>query len=387
VSRIFFISYNREDRDFAMELREQLQRDKDAQLLCYMDTDFQVGERWDEAIDRWIDASIGLIVIISANSMASFWVMYEWAFAMGQGKPVVPVLLQQADKIHSKLERLQWIDFSKPNKPWQELISVLVKLAAEGERPDIVNSAILALNDSSPERRAEGLNNLRHNTHPSATGALLNAIKSSQIDLAVRAGQALAWKTNYTDERAIDGLEKGFHTIFEEDATRDLAGFKTPRSRELLEQWLQSGTGYPGLVIWGLGQMGSPASVKLIVPFSDTKDEALFGIVTEALAAIGDASAMTALFELLETSQRRELSEEYHFLKIPGALGRAGDKALSGLLDRLNHPNASVRYGVAKALLIGNHKSALPKLQAALEYEQDPKVQQSLRDAIAFLEK
>ena len=70
---------------------------------------------------------------------------YEWASAMGKGKPLIPMLIEDCQK-HPKLEPLQHIDFrTYKESPWDELFDhlnfVLSEIEmAEGELEDPDNA-------------------------------------------------------------------------------------------------------------------------------------------------------------------------------------------------------------------------------------------------------
>jgi len=85
----------------------------------------QAGEDWREMIDRAIRESMAVIAILSPESVASAYVTYEWAFALGAGVPVVPVLLR-ATPLHPRLEELQFLDFTNRRaRPWTALVERL----------------------------------------------------------------------------------------------------------------------------------------------------------------------------------------------------------------------------------------------------------------------
>ena len=63
-----------------------------------------------------------MLVALSANSAESPYVTFEWAFALGKGKAVIPLRLSQC-VIHPKLETIQYLDFSVPVAlPWESLV-------------------------------------------------------------------------------------------------------------------------------------------------------------------------------------------------------------------------------------------------------------------------
>jgi HEAT repeat protein len=124
-----FISYAHADADFVVLLKSELEK---AGFLHWIDSDqLRAGEDWREAIDDGIKSAFVLIVIMSPKAKASHYVMYEWAYALGTGIKVIPVLLRKT-KLHLRLEPLQYIDFTDFScPPWKKLTDRLNQIQAE----------------------------------------------------------------------------------------------------------------------------------------------------------------------------------------------------------------------------------------------------------------
>lgn len=104
-----FLSYARVDAAFALRLAEDLRA---AGVDLWIDQlDIPTGARWDQAVERALKECPRLLVILSPASTASQNVMDEVAFAIDEGRAIVPVLYQHCD-IPFRLKRLQHIDFS-----------------------------------------------------------------------------------------------------------------------------------------------------------------------------------------------------------------------------------------------------------------------------------
>lgn len=129
-----FLSYAREERHFAELARIKLE---EKGINVWIDKSrLRVGASWRDAIDKGIEESYAVLVAISAISTASSYVTYEWASALGQKKPVIPVLLEHCD-LHPKLEALHYLDFSHDGHlPWGELISSVEDARDQREEPD-----------------------------------------------------------------------------------------------------------------------------------------------------------------------------------------------------------------------------------------------------------
>ena len=123
-----FISYKHDDGDFALILKDRIEQ---AGFDGWIDDNLPAGEDWREMIDRAIREALALIVVLSPESVASEYVTYEWAFALGAGVPVVPVLLKQTP-LHPRLNELQFLDFTNRRaRPWAQLIERLEALGSK----------------------------------------------------------------------------------------------------------------------------------------------------------------------------------------------------------------------------------------------------------------
>lgn len=128
-----FVSYKHNDRDFATLL---VQRVEDAGFTPWLDDNIQPGEEWRDMIDTAIRASDALVVIVTPEAQASEYVTYEWAFALGVGVPVIPVLLRETPRLHPRLDVLQFLDFTHwRQRPWDDLIRRLEKVSHQPGRP------------------------------------------------------------------------------------------------------------------------------------------------------------------------------------------------------------------------------------------------------------
>lgn len=122
-----FISYKREDLDFADNVMGRLEK---AGFQTWSDYKIGAGEEWRTAIDLAIKNSFALIVIMTPEAKASEYVTYEWAFAWGVGIKVIPILLRPTP-LHPRLGALQHLDFTNLKmRPWDRLLEE-VKYASQ----------------------------------------------------------------------------------------------------------------------------------------------------------------------------------------------------------------------------------------------------------------
>lgn len=92
----------------------------------WIDTDQLLpGIDWRQEIDETIRKAKAVIAVMSPEARASEYVTYEWAFAWGCGKKIVPLMLRQTS-LHPRLATLQFLDFSnRLSRPWDRLYRAL----------------------------------------------------------------------------------------------------------------------------------------------------------------------------------------------------------------------------------------------------------------------
>lgn len=119
-----FLSYDHDNHHFADQVTDKLEGKN---IKIWQDIhDLRGGDRWADEIDKAISDAYAIIVILTPESEVSSFVTYEWSFAMGKSKLVIPLLFQKCETIHPKLEQFQYLDFSvRFNKPWERLIQRL----------------------------------------------------------------------------------------------------------------------------------------------------------------------------------------------------------------------------------------------------------------------
>jgi hypothetical protein len=103
-----FISYSREDSEFALRLARDL---KAAGASVWIDQlDIKPGAAWDNAIEDALIASPWMLLVLSPGSSRSNNVRNEISFALEQGKIVIPVLYKDCI-VPLQLQRNNRIDF------------------------------------------------------------------------------------------------------------------------------------------------------------------------------------------------------------------------------------------------------------------------------------
>lgn len=115
-----FLSYSTKDHHFA-DLAELML--SNANIELWRDkSQLEAGNDWREGIETAISESLAILVAISPRSVASSYVTYEWAYALGKGKLVIPLIIEESS-MHPRLKVLQYLNFSHQiEQPWNRLI-------------------------------------------------------------------------------------------------------------------------------------------------------------------------------------------------------------------------------------------------------------------------
>jgi len=120
-----FISYNSKNEDFTELVKMKLEKEN---IQVWKDTNqIDAGTEWRNEIDQGLLNCDIVIVLLNQLSTKSPYVTYEWAFALGKGKTIIPVLTEDCE-IHPRIEVLQYVDFKGLSRPWEKLIDRIKKI-------------------------------------------------------------------------------------------------------------------------------------------------------------------------------------------------------------------------------------------------------------------
>jgi len=104
-----FISYSRTDQAIAKQIADDLSTQG---YKLWIDTqNIPHGSHWDSEVQRGLDESDVMIVLLSPASVSSQNVADEWSYFIGKGKRIQPVLVQQCE-VPFRLMRLQRVDMT-----------------------------------------------------------------------------------------------------------------------------------------------------------------------------------------------------------------------------------------------------------------------------------
>ncbi|MDX2161698.1 MAG: toll/interleukin-1 receptor domain-containing protein [bacterium] len=122
-----FISYRFEQRvRYFVDVMESQFEAAQPPITYWRDRrNITAGMGWEEAIDDAINACRIVVVIITPEATQSQYVNYEWCYALGRGKHIIPVYFDDSD-VHVKLRKIQALDFTSRRSekpPWDDLIT------------------------------------------------------------------------------------------------------------------------------------------------------------------------------------------------------------------------------------------------------------------------
>ncbi len=264
-----------------------------------------------------------VIAVLSPDAILSSTVNYEWAFALGSGIPLVPILRSLSeDDLHPRLRIIQYLDFTNESpQNWDALIQALRKVRSAGpsatinlprNAPPILQHAARALDSMKDKDRAKALATLGEMNHPAVVDVLAQAVTHPVQQ--VRFGAAIHLAA-HQDARAIPALL---------DAMR--AGYKP------VEPWM-------------LGNIGHAAIPGLIAALEDS-NESVQGDAAIQLGRIGGPVALAALLERLDST------DSFRRRSAAWGLERAADRsAIPGLLAAAGDPDRDTRNSVLGALV------------------------------------
>ena len=127
-----FLSYSTKDHFFAELVAIELAK---AEIAMWRDRGrLRAGMDWRHEIERGISESQAILVALSPNSAASSYVTFEWAYGLGKGKPIIPLMLTTDCEVHPRLRAIQGLDFSVPGAlPWEILVERIKEIESDGD--------------------------------------------------------------------------------------------------------------------------------------------------------------------------------------------------------------------------------------------------------------
>jgi hypothetical protein len=86
-------------------------------------TGLRPGDDWRREIDDALRNSHIVLVLVTRIARQSEYVTYEWAFALGAGVKVVPIVVDK-QALHPRLAAFQYFDINSPTV-WDDLVAYI----------------------------------------------------------------------------------------------------------------------------------------------------------------------------------------------------------------------------------------------------------------------
>lgn len=315
-----FISYSHDDLDFAQNVKHELERRK---INVWIDELTPAGDDWRQDIEDALRNAYAILLILTPSATDSRYVTYEWAFAIGAGIPVIPVLRKKTD-FHPRIERMQHLDFTTTaNRPWDDLAERLA--AVQDQRSPVTPDSLAeSLRSRQGETRDAAIRMLRKlkdvNALPMVEQILFPPDPSQRFTADVR--KAAVDALGNMGDAALRPLIQAMHHA--DRNIRFLVGSKlvalgdvaVPALLDVLD-----GGDIDARVraTWILGEIGSPASITKLVAKLDDRDslptyrKRVSDGAADALTRIGTKEALdpaATYWEAQLTSKRKHWSQD-----------------------------------------------------------------------------
>ena len=209
-----FISYSTAIGDFAELMKMKLES---SGIDVWRDVnEIAVGEEWRNEIDYGLLNADSVILILNRRSSESSYVTYEWAFALGNGKHVIPVLLEDCE-VHPRIKVLQYLDFRENKRPWNILTERIHHLFERQISQGDQNGTLTL------EQIVEGIKSLANARIEHSEGARAADYKAAASKMINASNYLNSVKTKLDTILWVD--DRPDNNIYERDAFKSL-GFK-----------------------------------------------------------------------------------------------------------------------------------------------------------------
>ena len=126
-----FISYSHKDKEYVHRLQEALQNEG---FDFWIDDRIDYGIEWPKEIQKQLDSSDALILVMTPRSFDSFWVQNELDRARENGIPIFPLLLE--GKQWLAVQVLQYVDVRDKSLPPEKFYKRLANVTPRKKTKD-----------------------------------------------------------------------------------------------------------------------------------------------------------------------------------------------------------------------------------------------------------
>ncbi len=206
-----FISYDSQHEDFAELVTMKLEKEG---IEVWKDT-YQIaaGTEWRNEIDQGLINCDVIIVLLNEISTKSPYVTYEWAFALGNSKHIIPLLIEECD-VHPRINILHYLNF-KNGRPWDKLIERIKKIDRSPKKLKVSDLSVDELERLISGSRSLAYKNAeaegRHVASDDVTGIANQLVAAKTLfETNSETSNTILWvddrPDNNTDEREALGL-------------------------------------------------------------------------------------------------------------------------------------------------------------------------------------
>jgi HEAT repeat protein len=380
-----FVSYSHEDAHFAHDVIHHIE---ESRIGGWIDSkDLRPGTNWIASIDDAIEGCFAVLVIMSAASLSSKYVTYEWAFAMGLGKKVIPIHIQQLSpqEMHPRLSVVQYLDFSSGHR-WSDLLDYLRQAQnktgarASHSKSIAIEQAKNALDSLKTVERRDAIDSLGEmKSNEEARRILIEALDHDMDDVKIRAALKVAYIPT-ASTHAIPVLLKALQQDDEgvrHDAARALAHIGAPAVPGLITMARTGQREQTRLVDDILAKIG-PDAVPWLLDLRAEDNFSVKGRANLALINMGE-KIVPLLLRYLRDDNRKIRDAAADTL---GVMGRTSDAAISGLIDALLDRDSHVRVLAVRELGDIGSEFAINPLITTLLKDSDRLVRHQAADSL-----
>ena len=110
-----FISYAHNDKFLLEKVISWFQDSEKSHFTLWYDNQIEGGNNWRDEIAEALDSAFVVIVLVTKTSVKSLYCTYEWAYAMGQGIHILPLIFDDLNisEVPAPLTSRQFIDCTK----------------------------------------------------------------------------------------------------------------------------------------------------------------------------------------------------------------------------------------------------------------------------------
>lgn len=242
----FLISYKRNDaEDFVDQLQDHLHSEG---LLTWRDTrNIPGGKEWQQEIEIAIKKCHAVLLILTDKALTSKPVEFEWIYALGAGKEVIPLKIRELEEsdIHYKLKQINWKNFTSNVRNWDELIEQLkeIERLSVGDLPLPIANALRDVQSTEIQEQIRGMQMLKTYDLPhenrSVIYALTEALKFGIRNVQLMAATVLVERsTDYSiQEKASSILRLALLGIFNITSETIIEQLGVPDAIELVQAY------------------------------------------------------------------------------------------------------------------------------------------------------